>query len=1065
MSKKTTSIGLVRLAAIFVAMASAHTVSAGTLSLVKDLDTSEVIASTNPWYLGVAGQRAVFAGNVPGQQGQRLFRTDGTAAGTVRFAAQNLVDPRAIGSVSGRLLIAAFTNASRAETQLWATDGTDAGTTMIFAVGSGERTVGFLGATANRLYFCAGTASFSNCEPYVTDGTAAGTTQLAPGRTAFGGSVLTATGGMYFFSSSTAGGDFGLWHSDGTAAGTRALFSFTTLGYEAVGGIVWSDANNLYVNVQNTSHLRGLYRLNVTTGATVEIAPNGFSSFAEDAVEMGGLRYFIMDSILWRSDGTPAGTVQVTATPTLPYAAVNPLRRIGNRLVFVRSDETHGGELWSSDGTAGGTVRLVDATPGTDGFTNILATTADRVFFIAGPENNKRFWVSDGTSGGTRVIPLRGGGAYSLEGFDFFNGSAVAGDRVFLTAFETVSGPGSGYAQQRRLYSTDLTGTDLLALSLGGTQVQVLGNRVFYANMLDPVGTEPWVSDGTAAGTARITDLAISGQTEHSSPLWFTAAGTRAFFAATDREHGRELWVTNGTDAGTRRVRDINPGEGHSAPDNLLAVDGNLYFNAGPTFDNSDRHLWRSDGTEAGTVQLGGMIAQEASCGAWAATMNGRVWFFAHTYPSSAVALWSTDGSAAGTRLEFELPDEIRYLPACHLLPSANGLVFTSGYSATAGTLWRTDGTEAGTLQLGNITPTGAGAGGQQGESLFAAVGGFVYLLADDPAGTGRELWRTDGTSAGTTLVTDLTPGADGAQSFSIRAFGIGALFSYRSALGGADGLYRLAPVLPTPERLKAGAVGATLSATLTQAFFTFEDAGTGSLWTTDGTATNTREIFSAGPGTSLPVSFMTAGDTFLFLHGPTNANGPQMWMTTGQSSGLHRLGDREAFYPNYDWVVINDRPLFALEDGVHGSEPWTVVNQPPVAQPDSAVTTRNSSVLVTPRANDSDPDTAAASVTIAITAQPAHGTLVAEGAGYRFTPTTGYTGADSFDYQLTDEFGAQSAVTRVTITVNAPPDPPAGGGGGGGGKKGGGALEWLSLVVLSVLAWRRRRDLSHRPA
>ena len=406
--KRITS-GLARLAATAIAFVLANTGSAGTVSLLKDLDTNEVIASTNPWFLGSAGQRAIFAGNVPGVQGQRLFRSDGTAAGTVRITAQNLVDPRAVGSVSGRLLIVAYTNASHAETQLWATDGTDAGTTMIRAIGSSERPVSSLGANATRLYFCAGTGSFSDCEPYVTDGTIAGTVRLTTSRTALGGGALTAAGGLYFFSNSTAGGDSALWFTDGTPAGTRALFSFATLGYETVGGIAWSDADNLYVNVQNTAHLRGLYRLNVTTGATVELAPNGFSSFAENALEIGGARYFIMDGILWRSDGTPAGTSQLIPPPPLPYSAVNPLVRVGNRMVFVNSDVAHGAELWASDGTVPGTGQLVDATPGPDGTTHILTATADRVFFLAGPENNRQFWVSDGTPAGTRVIPLRGG--------------------------------------------------------------------------------------------------------------------------------------------------------------------------------------------------------------------------------------------------------------------------------------------------------------------------------------------------------------------------------------------------------------------------------------------------------------------------------------------------------------------------------------------------------------------------------------------------------------------------------------------------------------------------------
>ncbi|MET0498816.1 MAG: ELWxxDGT repeat protein [Steroidobacteraceae bacterium] len=1052
--------GLARLAAaaiaIAITMGLAQTASAGTVSLLKDLDTNEVISSTYPWFLGVAGQRAIFAGNVPGVQGQRLFRTDGTAAGTVKFAAQNLVDPRAVGSVSGRLLIAAYTNASHAETQLWATDGTDAGTTMIRAIGSGERSIGSLGANATRLYFCAGTGSFSGCDPYVTDGTAAGTVRLSTDRSAMGRGALTASGGMYFFSGAVTGGDFGLWFTDGTPAGTHALHSFAVLGFDAIGGIAWSDTNNLYVNA-DTANQRGLYRVNVDTGATVELAPNGYSSFAENALELGGARFFIMDDILWRSDGTPSGTIQLIPSPPLPYAARNPLVRVGNRMVFVNSDETHGAELWASDGTVPGTVRLVDATPGPDGNAQILTATADRVFFVAGPEDNQRFWVSDGTPAGTRVIPQRGGGAYALDGYDFFNGSAVAGDRVFLTVIENADG---GFVQHRRLWSTDLTGTDVLKLSMGGTQAQVLGNRVLFANMSDPLGTEPWVSDGTVAGTSRILDLAISGQTEHSSPLWFTIAGTRAFFDATDRDHGRELWTTDGTSAGTRRVSDINPGAGHSAPSNLLAIDGNVYFNAGLTFNNSERRLWRSDGTEAGTIPLGDISAQESSCGPWAAKMNGRIWFFGATPPSSAVDIWSTDDTAAGTRFEFQLPDEIRYLPACHLLPSAKGLVFTSGYTATAGTLWRTDGTEAGTLRLGDITPAGAGAGGPQNEALFAAVGGLVYLLADDPAGSGRELWRTDGTVAGTTVVADLTAGSEGAQNFAIREFGTSAIFSYHSAIGSADGLYRISAANVPPERIKAGNTGTQLPATATQVFFKFDDAGTGSLWATDGTVTGTRAIFNAPAGSTLPVNSMHAGDKFLFLNGPLDASGQQIWMTNGQPNVMHRLSNLTSLFLNDDWRVLNDRPIFAFEDGVHGSEPWMVVNQPPVAVADSAVTPQNVSLVVLPRGNDSDPDSAAAIVTMAVIVQPAHGTLAVEGAGYRYTPTSGFAGVDTFDYQLTDEFGAQSAVARVTITVNAPPSSGgSSGGGSGGGGGGGGALEWLTLAMLAAAVWRKRAN------
>jgi len=110
--------------------------------------------------------------------------------------------------------------------------------------------------------------------------------------------------------------------------------------------------------------------------------------------------------------------------------------------------------------------------------------------------------------------------------------------------------------------------------------------------------------------------------------------------------------------------------------------------------------------------------------------------------------------------------------------------------------------------------------------------------------------------------------------------------------------------------------------------------------------------------------------------------------LPNGQPNGLYRLSNLTSFFLDDGWRVLNERPLFAFEDGVHGSEPWIVVNQPPVAEADSAVTARDVSVLVTPRANDSDPDSVSSIVAIAISAPPAHGTLVAEGAGFRYAPT-----------------------------------------------------------------------------
>ena len=1050
---KNVKPGMARLGAAILALLIFETGSAGTVSLLKDLDTREVVANTYPGYLGAIGDRAIFSGYGARQSaGRHLFRSDGTAAGTVRVGPETLVEPQLVGGVNGKLVLSGYTDVGHTQTQLWVTDGTDAGTVVLLTIGAGERPPWLMAANATRLYFCASAGPIQGCELYVTDGTPANTVRLTPDRSVSNG-ILTATGGLYFFSAPSTGGESGLWTTDGTPAGTRALYLFSTLAYEAVGPIAWFDAPNLYINVQNVAHLRGLYRLNVDTGATTQIAPNGFSSFAENAIAMNGSRFFIMDGVLWRSDGTAAGTVALT-TATPPSAALNPLQRTGNRLLFVRGSGGDSNELWTSDGTQAGTQLLLSAASSPGGFAELLVSTPDRAFFIAGAESDRHLWITDGTSVGTHLIPQRGGAAYSLTGSDSFRAHTVAGDRVFVTVYEMATGEAGQFAKER-LWSTDLAGTDAVRLGDAGSQVQAVANRAFFANQYDPVGVEPWVSDGTVGGTVRVADLAISGQTEHSSPIFFTRAGGRMFFNARD-SHGAELWITDGTAAGSHLVRDIAPGAANAFPMNLQAVGDRILFNARISDLPAEPKLWRSDGTETGTVPLGEVAGQEAGCGAWALPFNGRTWFVGKIPGSYAVDLWSTDGTAAGTRVEITLPDEIRQLPVCNLQLSSNGLVFTVGYNNYNGALWRTDGTLAGTLRLGNITPVGAGAGQFADSSTVAALNGTVYLLADDSAGTGRELWRTDGTTAGTALVADLNPGPDGAYDFAIRVFGNAVYFAYSSGGAAPDGLYRLATPAAVPELIKAGQVGTRLAVTATRMFFMFTAPGSEALWSTDGTAAGTAEVKSLGAtGDDLRIRSMYAGDAYLFFQGPIDASGYQMWMTDGTAAHTFRLSNfaPNEFFLDDNWVVLNDRPIFAWFDDVHGSEPWTVTDQPPVAVADAASLAHDTTTLIDVRANDSDPDSAAAMVATTIVTQPAHGTLAAEGSGYRYTPTAGFSGSDSFQYRLTDELNAQSAIATVSITVTAPAPP----GTGGGKKGGGGALDW-TLVAMLALAFGVRR-------
>jgi ELWxxDGT repeat protein len=1034
------------------------TAGAGTVALIKDINTAEVQAGSSPLYLGRVNGQAVFTANNYVQQGQRLWRSDGTTAGTVAFAGAMPVEARYPSATNGRLVFFGFSSANPAVTELWGTNGSDAGTQALISLGSIGYSQQWVASDANHAWFTAGNNLYYDADLYVTDGTPAGTRRVTTGRRVLvTASVIAPDGGLYFFSDAVTGGDLGLWYSDGTVAGTHLLQPLAATGLIAVGPALWVSGNSVVLTADNSLNERGVYRIDVTTGATVRLALADWAGAGESTVEMGGLHYFRLSEKLWRSDGTVAGTSVISAAP-LPENVMAPLVVLGNRLVFAKNDQATGTEIWTSDGTAAGTHILGDFAPGADGVARILTYTNERIYFLSGVDyGHLKFWVSDGTQANTREIPQRGGASYDLQS-QGNEQAVVAGDRVYLRVTEVVAAS-SGFDLEPRLWATDLAGTDAVRLGSGGEQLQPVGNKIFFSSSFDPSGLEPWVSDGTVAGTFRLRDIAVTGQTSYSRPEQFTVVGSRAFFSAETFEQGRELWVTDGTSAGTRLVRDLRPGPDYSYPSGLLAVGGLVYFVTAADNSGTQAGFWRSDGTDAGTIKLLDIPVQAGSdCGSWAAEMNGRVWFFTESTLDQA-ALYSTDGTAAGTRREFTLPDEIRNSRLCSLTGTSQGLVFVAG-SGFSAELWRTDGTAAGTFRIGAIRPTGLDA--QYGGRYLTSVGGMVYLLADQRtagSGTGIELWRSHGSEAGTALVADLTDGLAGASYFSMTRFGDGLVFGYRSMSGlpGIDGLYRVAGPGAAPLLLKGGAVGGREPVSIgALVFCTFNDpiTATEGLWVSDGTSAGTREFLNSGVGSALAINRYAAGDGRLYYQGAFGGTGEELWMTDGTTAGTFQLSSFDEPYATfgYEMVVLNNLALFARNDPVTQDEPWIVVNAGPTAVNDAAAVSRDSTVLIDWRANDMDADSPAARLSVAIVTAPTHGSVVADGTGYRYTPAAGYTGSDFFEYRLTDEFGAMSGIARVTVTVDAPP----GGGSSGGG--GGGAFDGLALFLLAWFVFRRLR-------
>jgi ELWxxDGT repeat protein len=93
-----------------------------------------------------------------------------------------------------------------------------------------------------------------------------------------------------------------------------------------------------------------------------------------------------------------------------------------------------------------------------------------------------------------------------------------------------------------------------------------------------------------------------------------------------------------------------------------------------------------------------------------------------------------------------------------------NGTLFFVANDGVAGVeLWKSDGTEAGTLLVKDIRP---GPGSSLAPLPLGELNGTLFFPADDGI-TGMELWRSDGTEAGTQRVKDIQPGSGGSFSSS----------------------------------------------------------------------------------------------------------------------------------------------------------------------------------------------------------------------------------------------------------------------------------------------------------
>lgn len=712
---------------IFITTKTSLWVSDGTAAGTAEVAPASLVSA--PSEVVDLGGIAIFRGTDGAGAGREPWRSDGTLAGTFQLAD---IEPGIGGSrpaefvrLGGLVIFRACNTAAGCE--LWSTDGTTASLLSDIRPGSASSTPSTLTLASGRVFFSADDGNTGR-ELWATDGTPAGTMMVRDILSGSGGSEPTeivTVGSQVFFAASDAFSGRELWKSDGTPAGTARVGDlFAGSGSSVPRALKASPLAGFFVGAAGDGQ-QTLYRSQGTSTSTVALATltAQFGSGGVPPIPLGDRAVFSAtreqgDDEFWFTNGTGAGTFAIDANPG--PGGINDgtfLMTSAPPYLFQGNDEQHGAELWSTDGFPGGTSLVKDIAPGSlsSGFGLFSESLGGYRYFSANDLlNGAELWRTDGTGAGTQLaIDLNPGPGSSFPNQIMeWNGKLIFSASTPATGSEIwVSDGSSGGTSVIDIVpggdGSDPSGSYLTenAFTRAGYVPTPVG-LVFTADV-PGVGREPWITDGTVAGTQQLADINPGAAGSIGGSLFFSpisgvvsVSPTVVLIAADDGVHGCEPWITDGTPAGTALFADLNPGPSGSLREYGTCGFGGTATRAGVLFFSANdgvtgREPWRTDGTLAGTYQLGDLepgTGDSMAVGEYTGQFNG-----------------SFTGLAIGSQVYF------------------NATTTSHGQQ-----IWRTDGTVSGTVRVSDQPWLGVAA--------FSHIGGTVFVAADG-VGHNSELW------------------------------------------------------------------------------------------------------------------------------------------------------------------------------------------------------------------------------------------------------------------------------------------------------------------------------------
>lgn len=321
--------------------------------------------------------------------GGQLIKTNGT-----NFSVVKEIFPVFGADVGGFIvynnaLYFSATESFSAKQRLYKTDGTEAGTVKVKDVQTGAEKIVF-----NSMIYFAGEDTANGNELWRSDGTEAGTVLVKDINTGTSDSDpenFTIANGILFFSAKTSNNGTELWKTDGTEAGTIIVKDIRTGTSNSSPKKFNTFKNKIYFQATNPSGTKLWVSDGTEAGTTLfedfQVNNTTFNSIIFKDKLFFTARDGNTGYELWSTDGTTENTkivADIYPGDNGDHGNPNDFFVYNNELFFEAYTPETGNELYKSDGTEAGTVLIADMHSGNLNFAPTSFVEHNGILFFSG---------------------------------------------------------------------------------------------------------------------------------------------------------------------------------------------------------------------------------------------------------------------------------------------------------------------------------------------------------------------------------------------------------------------------------------------------------------------------------------------------------------------------------------------------------------------------------------------------------------------------------------------------------------------------------------------------------